>query len=108
MLTGAGRGVLETPGVGFVGPSVEVLERLEMEGLVVVSCCRDCGFVGEAPVVGPVFLVGMLPVRSVVLELDARELLREVQGIDGHIQRGERRPAPSVESRRVNASCIQF
>lgn len=64
---GAGRGALETPDVGFVGPSVEVLERLEMEGPVVVSCCRDWGFVGEVPEVGPAFLLGALPVLGVVL-----------------------------------------
>ena len=49
-----------------------VLERLEMEGLV-VSCCRDCGFVGEVPEVGPTFLLGVLLVRSVVLELAVLE-----------------------------------
>ena len=71
VLTGAGvgKGVLETPDVVFVGPSVEVLERLEVEVLGVVSCCRDCSFVCEVPVMGPACLPGVLPVRSVVLEL---------------------------------------
>ena len=68
---GVGRGVLETPDVCFPGASM-VLERLEMEGLV-VSCCRDCGFVGEVPEVGPTFLLGVLLVRSVVLELAVLE-----------------------------------
>ena len=59
---------METPDVGFVGPSTEVFERREIEGLV-VSCCRECGFVGEVPWVELVFLLGVLPVRGVVLEL---------------------------------------
>lgn len=61
--TGAGREELEAPDVGFVGQSVEVFERLGIEGLV-VSCCRDCDFVGEVP---EGFLFGVLPVRGVVL-----------------------------------------
>lgn len=65
---GAGRGELGTPGVGFVGPSVDVFERLEIEGLV-VNCCRGCVFVGEVPDVEAEFLLGALPVRGVVLEL---------------------------------------
>lgn len=74
VLTGAGavRGVLETPGVGFVGVSA-ALERLGVEGLVVVSCCRGCGFVGGFPDVGPTFLLGVLPVRGVALELAVLE-----------------------------------
>jgi len=71
--TGVGRGLLETPDVAFVGPSVEVLERLEVEGLGVVSCCRDCNFVWGVPVMGPACLLGALPVRSVVLELAVLE-----------------------------------
>lgn len=66
---GVGRGVFATPGVVFVGLSVEVLDRLEVEGLGVVSCCRDCSFVCEVPVIGPACLPGVLLVRSVVLEL---------------------------------------
>lgn len=65
---GSGRGELEAPDVDFVGPSVEAFERLGVEGLV-VSCCRDCNFVGEVPEVELVFLLGVLPVRGVVLEL---------------------------------------
>lgn len=66
---GAGKGVFETPDAVFVGPSVEALERLEVEGLGAVSCCRDCSFVCEVPVMGPACLLGVLLVRSVVLEL---------------------------------------
>jgi len=69
---GVGRGELETPGAGFVGPSVELFERLEIEGLV-VSCCRDCGFGGGAPGVEPGFLLGALPERGVVPELTVVE-----------------------------------
>jgi hypothetical protein len=65
---GVGRGGLGTPDVSFVEPSVEVLERLETEELV-ANCCRGCDFVGGAPVVEPVFLLGTPPVRGVVVEL---------------------------------------
>ena len=63
---GGGRG-LELPDVGFVGPSVEVFDRLEIEGFV-MSCCRDCDFVGELPEVELGFLFGVVPVRGVVVE----------------------------------------
>jgi hypothetical protein len=69
VLTGASAGrELEAPEVGFVRPSVEVFERLEIEGLV-VSCCRDCDFVGELPGVELGFLLDVMPVRGVVVEL---------------------------------------
>lgn len=72
MGAGVGKGGLEAPSAGFVGPSVEVFERLEIEGLVVI-CCRDCDFAGEVPEEGPAFLLGVLPVRGVALELAALE-----------------------------------
>ena len=68
-LTGGGAGrELEVPDVGFVGPSVVLLERLEIEGLV-ASCCRNCDFVGELPEVELWFLLDVVPVRGVVVEL---------------------------------------
>lgn len=65
---GAGRGELEAPDVNFVGPSVEVFERLGVERFV-VNCCRGWDFVSGVPEVELVFLLGVLPVRGVVLEL---------------------------------------